>query len=174
MTISVEGKISDAQRAAVDGEVRSQRGTSVWRADAASGRSYALLELPEPGDAAAIAAASGGTVYERPIIALALFPAVSEALSSLFEALGGTGRPAGILACRRSGRGIIVEWDPSITEPSVVIALVDVELRRFGGGHVAQVLSPLPPSMVASIAADGLRAPQISPQRILELRIDGA
>jgi hypothetical protein len=36
------------------------------------------------------------------------------------------------------------------------------------------VLSPLPPALVARLAAEGLEAPQIEPTRILELRIDGA
>jgi hypothetical protein len=162
----------EQRRAAVDDLVRRAGGTATWRSDAALGRSYALLELPDVGHAGAIRAASSGTVYEKPIIALALFPAVPEALPALVDALGGTGRPAGALCCFVRGDAAIVEWDPAITDARVIMATIDVELARFQSGRVAKLLSPLPPPLVASIAGAGLQAPEIEPARILELRIE--
>lgn len=169
-TLSMDGKV-DERRAAVDDLVRRAGGTAMWRTYPALERSYALLELPDGKRCAAIAAAAG-TVHEAPIIALALFPAVPEALLSLMEALAGPGRPAGVLSCIARNEGVIIEWDPALTETRVILELIDLELARFHSGRVAELLSPLPPSLIASIAATGLKAPEIEPARILELRID--
>ncbi len=174
VTLSIDGALDDARRAAVDDVVRRNGGSLVWRISEDARRSYALLDLPGRYDAAKIRAASGGTVYEGPIIALAICPAVPEALPALVEALAGAGRPAGILACISRGTRLIVEWDPSVTGVPVVMGLIDVELVRFASGRVAELLSPLPPSVVAQVAANGLEAPEITPERILELRIDRA
>ena len=50
--------------------------------------------------------------------------------------------------------------------------LIDVELRRFSSGRRSELLSPLTPMLSAKIAASGLKAPEIAPDRILELLID--
>jgi hypothetical protein len=172
LTLSFDKDVDGERRAAIDSAVRAVGGSAVWRAREPAGRSYALLELPDGTNADAVRAASGATVYDGAIIALAVFPVVTEALPKLLDALGGPGRPAGVLACRPCQGGVIVEWDPSRTGASLVLGLVDVELQRFGGGRVSEVLSPLPPNLAAKLAAEGLAAPEIEPNRILELRID--
>ena len=174
VTLSIEGRLDDERRACVDDVVRRARGTATWRSSEAAPRSYALLQFPAGYDAVAIRAASGGTVYEKPVIALAVFPALPEALPPLLDALGGRGRPAGVLACIPCAAGAIVEWDPDLTETQVIVGLIDVELERLRSGRITELLSPLPPSLAATIAARGLQAPQIEPRRILELRIDRA
>jgi hypothetical protein len=125
-------------------------------------------------DATAIGAAIQGTVYDVPVIALALFPTVPEALPQLLDALGGEGRPAGILACEPIDGGAIVEWNPEVSDARVVIGTADVELARFKSGRTAELLTPLAPETAAKLAAIGLGAPQIDPDRILELRTEGA
>jgi hypothetical protein len=168
LTLSSEGDLGDRRRAAIEDAVRGQGGSVVWRTSAAAGRSYGLLAVPDAYDAAPIRAMSAGTLYDKPIIALAVFPALAEALPSLGETFAGAGRPAGVLACMPCPGGIIVEWDPSVTGAEVVVALVDVELRRWQSGRTAELLSPLPRSLVAKLAANGLRAPEIAPERVLE------
>jgi hypothetical protein len=113
-------------------------------------------------------------VYDGTVIALAVFPEVTEALPKLLGALGGTGRPAGVLACRPCRGGVVVEWDPARTRTSLVLGLIDVELQRFHSGRVSELLSPLTADVAAKLAAEGLLAPEIEPHRILELRIDRA
>lgn len=167
----MDGRV-DERRAVIDGLVGQAGGTATWRSNAALERSYALLELPDGKHAAAIAAAAAVTVYSKPVIALALFPAVPEALSPLVEALAGPGRPAGVLSCVVRADGAILEWDPAITQTRVIVELIDLELARFQSARVTELLSPLPPLLIARVAADGLKAPQIEPARILELRID--
>ena len=118
--------------AEIDDAVRHARGTAVWRSSERASRTYALLELPDGYDHAALRAACAGVVYDKAVIALALFPAVSEALPPMLEALGGAGRPAGILACRPCAGGAVVEWDPDITRAAVVLGNQEAGPAQFG------------------------------------------
>jgi hypothetical protein len=172
-TLSIDGVLEEGRRLAIDATATRQGGRAIWRSSPRAERTYALLELPDRYDRAALRVASG-VVYDKPIIAVALFPAMAEALPPLLEALGGAGSPAGVLSCKPCPNGVVVEWDPDVTQAPVIMELADVELRRFASGRVAELLSPLPPELVARVAASGLRAPQIEPQRVLELRINGA
>ena len=174
LTLSIDGALDDARRAAIEDAVKRESGKIVWRTSEAAGRSYALLELPDGYDRTALRAVPGAAAYDGPIIALAVFPAVAEALPALVEALGGPGRPAGVLGCHPCTGGAIVEWDPGVTEPRVVLGLIDIEVGRFGSGRVAELLSPMPRALAAKVAASGLQAPQIELQRILDLRINRA
>jgi len=170
----MDGLVENARRASIDEAVRRLGGSAIWRVSERAGRTYASIELPDTSDGAVLREGAGSTVYDKPVIALAVFPAVPEALPALRDALDGPGRPAGILACRPCEGGAIVEWDPEITGAELVLNLIDVELRRFASGRRSELLAPLPPALAASIAARGLQTPQITPERILELRIDGA
>jgi hypothetical protein len=170
-TLRIDGGADEEARKAVDALLVNQGGRAIWHTSAATGRSYALLELPAPPGVTEIAVAAA-KVYQTPIIALAVFPEVREALPSLLDALGGAGRPAAIVTCEPCGGGLVIEWDPQRASPSVVLGLVDVELRRFNSGRTAELLSPLPPGSIARIAADGLEAPQITPERVLEMLLD--
>jgi hypothetical protein len=68
----------------------------------------------------------------------------------------------------RAGNEIVVEFRPSVTQAALVLRIVDVELERFRGYRITRLLTPLPADVVALIAAQGLQAPQIAPDRILE------
>jgi hypothetical protein len=68
--------------------------------------------------------------------------------------------------------GVVVEWDPQHSAVEVLLGTIDVELRRFSSGRRAELLSPLPPEVVAALAARGLQTPQITTQRILELIVN--
>jgi hypothetical protein len=50
-----------------------------------------------------------------------------------------------------------------------VTRIVDMELRRFGGVRRTELLSPLPGDVIAAIAAQGLQAPEVASDRILEM-----
>ncbi|MBV9333297.1 MAG: hypothetical protein JO146_04765 [Candidatus Eremiobacteraeota bacterium] len=173
-TLSTDGVLDAQRRGQIDDTVRRAGGTAIWRSSERASRTYALLELPGGYDHGAMRAAFNGVVYDKAVIALALFPTLSEALPFVTEALGGAGRPAGILACRPCPGGAVVEWDPDVTEASIILGIADIELSRFASARVAELLSPLPPSVVAKLAASGLKAPEIEPRRILELRINRA
>jgi hypothetical protein len=172
LTMSVAGMLDPARKAEIDEAVMRRDARIVWRAHALANRSYASIEAPSTIAVADIPPASGDTIYEGAIIALALFPTVPEALPAVLDALAGPGRPAGVLACHAVPAGVIVEWDPQRTPVDMILGTVDVELRRFSSGRTAELLSPLPAAVLAAIAARGLQTPQITKQRILELIVN--
>jgi hypothetical protein len=157
--------------AAVDAAVHSAAGTIEWQISKSFGRAYALVEA-ERGPEAVRAAAAGARVTEQAIIALAVFPSVAQALPLLCEALEGAGKPAGVLSAQAVEGAAIVEWDPALTQSAVVLDLIDAELARYRSGRVNELLSPLPLEAWTRLAADGLRAPEIAPDRVLEHLIE--
>jgi hypothetical protein len=135
-------------------------------------RAYALVEGCDAYALAGIASAESVTVFDTAIIALAVFPSAPEALRGLAEALGGPGRPAGIVATESWDGGIIVEWDLDRTSAAIVLGLADIEVRRFRSGRHTELLSPLPLEWWTRIASVGLAAPQIAPDRVLEALLE--
>lgn len=160
-----------AERDDVETAVRARGGSVTWRSSARAGRTYGLVRLPGGELESAIGAA---TVHDTAIIALAVYPVAAEALPLVRDALAGTGRPSGVIGTSNCNGGVVVEWDPRRTAPAMVYDLVDAELRRFGGGRTAELLAPLPDDVIARIAADGLQAPEISPDRELETLVERA
>jgi len=172
LTISIAGNPDDSRRDAIEAFAQAQGGRAMWRFNPPAGRSYALLELPDGVDLSEVSIAPTEVAYETAVIAWAVFPTVPEALPNLYAALGGPGRPVGVLACRPCPQGAIIEWDPDSGGIEIIVKLVDVELRRFCSGRRGELLSPLTPRLSAKIAASGMSAPEIAVDRILELLID--
>lgn len=170
-TVSFGREATAAERDDVESAVRARGGSVTWRSNARAGRTYGLARLPDGALEAAIGAA---TVHDTAIIAIAVFPAAAEALPFVADALAGAGRPSGVVGTSNCDGGIVVEWDPRRTAAATVYELVDLELRRFGGGRTAELLAPLPDEVVARIAAEGLQAPEISPDRELETLVKRA
>lgn len=132
-------------------------------------RIYALVEGPQAVDPAEPAAEfPDARWYDAVIIALAIEPLPADALPHLQHALGGPGAPAGISECTVFGTQLIVEFAPGVTHADLILRIIDVELRRFGGSRRTQLLTPLPMATMAAIAARGLQAPEIASDRILE------
>jgi hypothetical protein len=171
-TLSIGGTLDERRREAIDEAVCRHGGRATWRVHPEIGRTYALLESGGSLDAEAVRAAAGERPYETAVIALAVSPAVPQALPALQEALAGPGRPAGILACHPFPGGIVVEWDPDVSRVELVLGLIDAELRRFASGRTSEVLTPLPKSTIAKLAAEGLQAPQVRLDRVLETLVD--
>lgn len=168
-TIRYREMPGDAERAAVERIVRRCGGRTSWSAHPRFERAYALVE---DADAEEVRAAASGAVLETAIIALAVLPNVPEALPYLQDALGGAGRPDGVTACDVEDSALIVEWNLDRTGVALVLGLIDVELRRFRAARMTELLTPLPLAWWTRIAADGLRAPQIAPDRILEALLE--
>lgn len=172
-TLRFDRAMNAAECDRVQNAARERGVTIVLRSNEPLGRTYGLVESDEEG-AHAIGDAVSATVYQTAIIALAVFPAIPEALPLLIGALGGPGRPSGLLECVRCGQGAIIEWDPQRSSTEVVMGLVDVELQRLRSGRTAQLLSPLPESIVAQICADGLQCAEVTPEGILETLLERA
>ena len=170
-TIRYREMPGDTEREAVDGLVRRCGGRTSWQANPKFARAYALVE-DDALDIDALRGATRGSVLDSAVIALAVLPNVAEAIPLLQDALGGAGRPAGIVSCERIDGGVIVEWDLDRTSVAVVLALADVELRRFQASRVNELLSPLTLEWWTKIAASGLKAPQIAPNRVLDALVE--
>jgi hypothetical protein len=174
LTMSFNGAASAAQRAAAEEAVRAV-GSVTWKTSARAGRTYGLIALREGGQTLGLRAMPGATVHDTAIIALAVFPSAPEALPCLLEALGGQGRPAGVLSCVPIAGGVVVEWDPRLGSPRAIWGTVDVELARYGGGRTAELLTPLPEATIDALAAEGLQTSEIgAEERVLETLLERA
>lgn len=172
LTIGVAGALDPARKMEIDDAVARHGAQIVWRTHVDANRTYASIIAPSHIAAADIPAAPGDVVYDGAIIALAVSPTVPEALPALVDALTGPGAPASVLGCHRIAGGVIIEWDPERCPVEVMLGTVDVELRRFSSGRTAELLSPLPPAVIAAVAARGLQTPQITTRRILEMIVN--
>jgi len=133
------------------------------------GRTYASIEGPEGVDPAQLAPQiPDARWYDAEIIALAIEPLPADALPVLARALGGPGAPAGVCDCTTDGTRLFLEFRPDVTPAGLIARIIDVELRRFGGSRRTQLIGPLSMRAAAAIAADGLHAPEITSDRILE------
>jgi hypothetical protein len=162
----------DDEIAAVSAAATAAGGSAEWQIDARFNRAYALIEGVASPDGVRAAAATGAAAGNGAIIALAVFPSVPQALPHLREALGGAGRPAGVVSIEVNDTAAIVEWEFERTGSALVLAAIDAELARFRSGRVNELLSPLPLAAWTAIAAEGLRAAQIAPSRVLEALIE--
>ena len=145
-----------------------------WQHANANDRTYALVEgtSREKLGTTPLGAGSGATVFDTPVIALAIRPNVAEALPAIEQALAGPGRPAGVLGVEREDDRLIIEWNLDVTPAHVMLGLVDVELARFHAARVTELLTPLPLDWWTAIARSGLQAPEIAPERVLEALIE--
>lgn len=171
-TLRFQPQLDDSEIAAAEAIVRQSGGKVTWQHSAACKRTYGLVENAGAGCASALREATRAAVFDRPVIALAVFPSVEEALPPIMHALGGPGRPIGVLACERCVGGAIVEWDLDVSPFDVVLNLVDIEIDRFRARRVNALLTPLPLAWWTRIAATGLRVPEITPEQVLEEQLE--
>jgi len=140
---------------------------------AAGARTYGLVQGPpslEPGEVAQ--ALAGARLYDEAIIALAIDPTPKDALPAIARAFSSDAGLAGVIDSGIAGNAFIVEFQPARAAPALVLNLVDVELRRFRGYRKVTLLNPLTPEILAQIAAGGLQASEIGPDRILETLLE--
>jgi hypothetical protein len=157
---------------AVRSLVAEHAGSVTWVESTKYERTYGLVEDVDAACMDALRLRSRAAVFDRPIIALAVVPNAPEALPALLDALGGRARPSGVIGCERCAGGLVVEWDLDETGIDVVMNLIDVETARFRAARVNALLTPLPLRWWTRIAAEGLRAPEISPDRVLEEQLE--
>jgi hypothetical protein len=168
-TLRFQPEPSDAELRAAERAISELGASITWQHATACKRMYALVEGASPECVSALRELTVATVFDRPVIALAVVPSVPEALPPLMHALGGPGRPAGVVACDPCpGGGMILEWDLDTTALDTIMDLIDIEIERFHARRVNALLTPLPLAWWTTIAGNGLRAPEIAPDRVLE------
>lgn len=158
-------------RTALDTAARGVRATVSWTDAPRYDRSYALVEGASDREGLVLSTESA-TVFDTPVIALAIRPNAAEALPALHDLLAGPGRPSGVLGAEAAPDAVLVEWNLDVTPAQVLLALVDIELARCGASRVTELLTPLPLAWWTAIARDGLQAPEIAPDRVLEALIE--
>ncbi len=171
LTVRMAPDCGHADCAAVEFAVRASGAEIVWAPRARTGARYGSIAHPPRDLRGALNAIDGVSVGDE-IIAVAVYPSAPEALPAIAEALGGAGAPDGVLSCDATGDAVVVEWDPSRTPASTVFGLIDVELARFHASRVVELLVPLSDAALARIAAEGLRAPDLRADRLLEWQLE--
>jgi hypothetical protein len=131
-------------------------------------RTYVRCEVEtEPGDASTRLAAAGAARIDLPPLAvLEIAPAGGAGLARLAAALGGPGRPGGIISCERTAATLLIELDTARSSLDLAVALIDAEL----GGRERRIvpLLPLEDEVLARFAAARLGAPSFGANRIIE------
>ncbi|HEY0799089.1 MAG TPA: hypothetical protein VGD50_08050 [Candidatus Baltobacteraceae bacterium] len=131
-------------------------------------RTYGLLELDEQADIRAIAhELRAARVDEPALVVLEITPDHGHRLGPLLGALGGSGKPAGIVEAIPCGRSLVLELDETKSPLSLVLDLVDIELQTAPGRRIVPLL-PLSDRTLATLARDLLVDPALDITRIIE------
>lgn len=172
-TIRFDRSLKEAERRQLHDRMREGARISFGESVSTIARTYGLIEGSVAVEPAEIVAPLGtARVYDEAIIVLAIEPTPPDALPAIATTLSGAGGPSGVLECVAIGNAAIVEFRPDQISPALVLQLADVELRRFHGYRRVRSLAPLPADMIAAIAAAGMQAPEIAPDRILETLLE--
>ena len=169
VSVRIEGIFEERQREAASRAVTSLGGRAVsWHVCPELHRTYVLFALPDGYDASAFAAAAGAQRIDDPaLVVLEVLPDESRRAESLARALGGAGRPLGIVDAVRTHRGILVELDAARTPLSLVIDVVDTELEFAPGRRIVPLLA-LDDAAMTAAARDLLGDPAIDVSRLIE------
>ncbi len=171
LTVRMAPDCGHADCAAVEFAVRASGADIVWVPRSRTGRRYGSVARATQELRGALNAIDGVNVRDE-IIAIAVYPSMPEALPAIAEALGGPGAPDGVLSCDTTDDAVVVEWDPSRTPASTIYGLIDVELGRFRASRIVELLVPLSDELLARIAAEGLHAPDLRADRLLEFQLE--
>jgi hypothetical protein len=140
-----------------------------WRD--AGDRTYVLLTLAALADEALLrervrAVAPDARIDVPALAILRIAPDRERHLARLADALGGRGRPAGVVASATDGDALVVEVDVRTTPLSSIVASVDAEVGRHGRG--IEPLFPLSDATLTDIAGHVLGLPDLAPSRLIE------
>jgi hypothetical protein len=169
VSVRIEGTFEERQQEAVSRAVTSLGGRAVsWHSCAELHRTYALFSLPDGYDASAFAAAAGAQRIDDPaLVVLEIIPEEPRRAEALARALGGAGRPAGIVDAVRTHRGIVIELDAERTPLRFVIDVVDTELEFAPGRRIVPLLA-FDDAVLTAAARDLLGDPAIDVSRLIE------
>jgi hypothetical protein len=138
-----------------------------WKVAESVGRTYLRCELEGSPDATPLLEEAGAArVDVPPLVVLEIVPVAGIGLAALGEALGGRGRPLGIVSCTRAASSLIVELNERVSSLDLVVALTDSELR--GNARRIAPLLPLEDEVLARFAGARLGAPELDAASMIE------
>ncbi len=171
-SVRYDGVLGPRER---DETVRSlgSTGADVTSWNVAGGRTYSRVRLEPAGETAALAFLRRDARVDVPALAvLRVEPLWPSTLPALFDALGGPGRPAGVVDVRPDGdSALIVELDCRTTAPALLLALIDVELRAAPGRRIVPLL-PFDDDVLATFAGAMLHEPNLDRSRLIETYLE--
>ncbi len=173
--------------ARIDGLLAERELETVFRALSAHGgrliavhshaelrRTYLALALPEAVDVETVGREIGAVRVDSPALAVwEIVPAHTERLAALEHALGGPGRPLGVVEATRTAHSLIVAFDGTRTAPILVLDIVDVELEPAPGRRILPLL-PWDDDLLTAFARDRLGDPALDRSRLIESYIEEA
>ncbi len=167
-TLSFDGEMDRTRRHEVARGLGSA-GAEVtsWGAARSLPRTYAALRLKDDANLEALAQEFGARAVDAPLVVVEITPRDPSRLPALAEALGGSGRPAGVVAAARSESSLVVELDDAITPLRLILDVVDVELNGAPGRRIEPLL-PLRDETLAAFAGATLAVGDLDAGRLIE------
>lgn len=140
-----------------------------WNALPQLEREYALLALPAGAEAEAAARylRAAGLQARSGLLVLEIVPLHAHRLEALQHALGGAGRPAGVVDAALTEKSLVLELNPSLTPLCLLVDLVDVELESAPGRRIRSLFA-LSDDVLTAFARDRLGDPRIDASRLIE------
>jgi hypothetical protein len=167
--VRIDGVLAEEEREVV-AQVMSSLGAhpSSLRSHGRLGRTYGLLELDEHCDLALLSKALADARFTEPPPAIVeIVPDHERRLPALVHALGGPGRPAGVLDAVSTAHSLVLEIDVTKTALSLILDIVDVELQTAPGRRIIPII-PLTDTMLAALARDLVGDPALDISRLIE------
>jgi hypothetical protein len=170
VSIRFDSVLGDVQRAEFTAGLSSHAARlASWKPHAPSGRTYALVEYAADSPAQSIQAGHQRARVDDPaLVVIDIAPADPRACVRLARALGGPGRPVGVVDACACERSVVVELDDRRTALALVVDLIDCELADVSPGRAIAPLLPLSDETLAAFAAAVLSTPEIDRSRIVE------
>ncbi len=173
LSVRFDAVLGDGERSRFAAALDSQRARLVsWKPWPPAGRTYARIayggDRPRVED---LASPPPSAVDDPALLVLAIEPADPRACPRLAAALGGDGRPAGVVSAEEVEAAVLVEFDPRLTPLSLVVDVIDAELAHAPGRRIVPLIA-LDDDVLAEFAAATLAEPAIDRTRILETYLE--
>jgi hypothetical protein len=168
-SVTYDSELAPDERAAASQELASA-GAAPTSWICAAGRTYASVAF-HTGARFAHDRPSGVRCDEPPLAVLRVTPLADRRVAALHRALGGPGRPAGVVDVRADGPSLVVELETTRTPLALVVATIDAELASTPGRTIEPLL-PLDDATLVAFAATHLGEPQLDVSRLVETHLE--
>jgi len=164
------GVLASSERDRVDRSLRS-RGAAVTSWNDAGERTFALVALGASADAETLRVTlPEADVAVPPRAVLRVSAGQPRRNAALAAALGGAGRPAGVVASATEADAVVIEVDMRKTPLAFIVTLVDVVAA--GNARRIEPVLPLGDEELTALAGAILGEPSLTPSRLIETYVE--